>query len=202
MRRLLPLLILITTGCKYAGKEYPSKLVDTIAAIRKLTDYKPLEADEAYAFINKYYLPRLDTMPTGRKILNHPLVGYDFNKAFNTGKTDLEAEYLSDSNNLKVVILPPEPLGNYDKKQNWDNSRLDKTTIVADPYRINPHDVKAVEAWHKKYGHGYMYLSWPQYNSNTKRLRIDEEIEDANWCGTGKRRSFSFTKVGNTWIAD
>ncbi len=170
--------------------------------MRKLSDFKPLNTVEAYDFINKYYLPRLDTMPTKRKIFIYALNGVDFKGIFNRNKAILKREYSEDTAvKAKKINPPPPPQILFDKKFCWDSKRLLNVTIIADTAILmdNAKILRDFRAWHKKYGYGYMCISYPQYNPNTKRLILREWEENDDWCGTGRERKFYFTKTLNGW---
>jgi hypothetical protein len=207
MRKFIPLLAILCS-CNFNHNERLIKLQDTIALVKKKLDYKPLDSAEAYAFINKYYLSRLDTMPTKRKLYLYPLVGKDNKVIFDDFVRRVTAEYNGDTiAGKKVILHPPDPIL-MDTNSNWNKQRLLNVMIVTDVEEANmfkngyDHTVSESKAWHKKFGYGYMCISYPVYNNYTKRIRIREWIENANWCGTGRENEFYFKKVPGGWQAD
>jgi hypothetical protein len=211
MRRLVLFFILLDLfiGCKHSSELKAQRLADTLAALRKICDFKPLDSADAYAFINKYYLPRLDTLRTMRKIFIHPIDGVDFNELFKNDKTQLENEYAEDSTHKvskAALIPPPPPSVIFNKKFSWDSKKLLNTIIIKNETSLNAgssvrESIDSVKAWHHRYGYGFMYISYPQYNSHTKRLVLREYLENNGWCGTGRERKFWFTKVPGGWKA-
>ena len=183
-------------------------MADTLSKLRKLSDFKPLNVDEAYSFLNQYYLPRLDSIPTKRKIFVHPLNGFDFKELFNKDSVKLVKEYSADTSykSSDRFLTPPQPLSiNINKKFSWDNNKLIQTKIIKEyisSVGTNVFNSDKIKAWHKKYGFGYMYVSYPQFNAYTKRLVIREYIEDYYFCGTGREHIFWFTKTPRGWLAD
>ncbi|HEY4326985.1 MAG TPA: hypothetical protein VGN20_23565 [Mucilaginibacter sp.] len=177
---------------------------DTIEVIRKLADFRPLNLEDTYDFINRYYLPRLDTMPTKRKIFLYPINGVDFKEVFNYHKTKLEKEYAGDTNTKMQNLIPPPPQIFNDKTFSWNSKRLINTKIIADTTFLTNYtkELKHIDIWHQKYGYGYMCISYPQYNSHTKRLVIREWTENNSFCGTGRERKFYFTRIPGGWKAD
>jgi len=47
-----------------------------------------------------------------------------------------------------------------------------------------------------------MCISYPQYNTYTKRLVIREWVENDSFCGTGRESKFWFTKTASGWKAE
>ncbi|MBE9664678.1 hypothetical protein [Mucilaginibacter myungsuensis] len=83
MRYLTLLIIAFSlTACHSKPGPKDKWLQDTLAELRKKADFKPLPLHEAYDFINKYYLPKLDSLPIHRTIFVHPLTGKDFQLVF------------------------------------------------------------------------------------------------------------------------
>jgi hypothetical protein len=196
-------------GCSHSRSVKAQRLADTLAALKKELGFRPLSTLEAYDFINKYYLPRLDTMPTKRKIFIYPLESIDFNHAYKYNEKVVEKEdsenMLSKSQNGLIMPPPPptEPPGRFDKNIKWDALRLFNTKIIADT-AILMDDAKILrdlKAWHRVYGFGYMCISYPQYNPYTNRLFLNEYFENDDWCGTGHDRKLWYIKVPNGWEA-
>ncbi len=208
---ITPLIIILLTGCNRATDAKRAKLNDTLAKLRKHAAYIPLDSAEVYDFINKYYLPGLDAVPTGRKVFFMPLKGRDFYQVYVQMKREMEAKYYGDtlfSRSLtSVKLLPPPPIM-FDTTFRWNSKKLLNTTIIADISYLNilketqTSTIKEIKAWHKKYGYGYVCISYPQYNPYTKRLLLREWVENSDWCGTGRYRDLSFTKVAGGWKAD
>jgi hypothetical protein len=143
-------------------------------------------------------------MPTNRKIFIYALNGTDFTEVYIRNKAKLEKEYSLDTTiKTQNVIFAPPPIF-FNKKVKWDSKRLLNTKVIADTVILmdNAKILRDFKAWHNKYGFGYMCISYPQYNSNTKRLVLREWIENDDWCGTGRERKFYFTRVLNGWKAD
>ena len=205
---IIPLLIILLTGCNRATDAKRAKLNDTLAKLREHAAYIPLDSAEVYDFINKYYLP--DAVPTGRKVFFMPLKGRDFYQVYVRMKKELEAKYngdtLSSRSLTSVKLFPPPPIM-FDTTFKWDSKKLLNTTVIADTSFLNilketrTRTVKATEAWHKKYGYGYVCISYPQYNPYTKRLLLREWVENSDWCGT-RDRDLHFTKVAGGWKAE
>jgi len=182
-------------SCRHAGVR-SDKLADTIEKLRKLADFRPLVENEAYSFLNNYYLPRLDTLKTRRKLYIHPINTDDFIGIFNRDKLALEKEYEGNRQPGTLTnkpLLPPSII--FEKNYSWDKKRLYNTQIIPD----TSEQPKTFEAWRKKYGYGYSCISYPVYNINSKILIIREWIEDDSFCGTGRERRFVFTKTPNGW---
>lgn len=200
----LVLCSLILFGCNHPQSIKAKRLADTLATLNKEYDFRPLNQIDAYAFINNYYLPRLDSLKTKRKIFIHPINGFDFNALFNNAKIQLEKEYAEDSTYkpLKAALIPPSIIVN--KKFSWDSKRLLNTAVIKDDTLLNvgySENMGSISAWHHKYGYGYMCISYPQYNAYTKRLVIREWLENDFFCGTGRETKFWFSKVPGGWKA-
>ncbi|NCD69602.1 hypothetical protein [Mucilaginibacter agri] len=199
MRKLFLLLIIVLTGCHSKSDHAAQKLNDTLAKLRIMTDFRPLDSTEAYSFINKYYLPRLDTIPTGRKISITPLMGGDFKEIFERDSIRLTKEYQAKKQSIE--LYPPSP-NFYDSSYRWNSKHLINTQIVAGIENLDRHSISNLSKWHKKYGWGYMCISYPQYNPHTNKLFIREYIENGDWCGTGRERTFFYTKTADGWKRD
>ncbi|SHN10070.1 hypothetical protein [Mucilaginibacter sp. OK098] len=207
MRRLSLLIIgVFFIGCHAPTKINGRSLSDTLQILKKKADFKPLNPTEAYNFINKYYLPRLDTMPTKRQLYIYPINGIDFKKRFNDIKRALEAKYSGDTS-IKANTTPP-PLPAIDKSLVFNSKIFLNTRVIADTPTAGKKvaditfDVANVKAWHKKFGYGYMCISYPQYNANTNILVIREWLENYDWCGTGRERVFYYKKIPGGWRAN
>jgi hypothetical protein len=208
MRNLIIILAIFCFGCNHSNQLKSEQLKDTIEKLRKRADYRPLNTDEAYDFINKYYLPRLDTMPTKRKIFIYALTGKNFKETFDRDKAAIEGKYSDDRGRNNKIVIEPSPPAFLDKSYIWDSKKLINTNVIADTgmlkiYEHSKHrEIEEIKAWHKKFGFGYMIISYPQFNPNTKRLLIKEWIENSDWCGAGRERTLGFTKVSGGWKAD
>ncbi len=198
---------LVLFSCSHSRNAKDKLLTDTLAALKKELGFGPLDTAEAYNFINKYYLPRLDTMPTKRKMFIYPLEGIDFNEAYKYNKKIIEKEYsenrLKKSQNSYIMPPPPPiaPPGRFDKNIKWDALRLLNTNIIADT-NILMEDAKILrdlKAWHRAYGDGYMCISYPQYNPYTNRLFLNEYYENDDWCGSGHDKKFWYIKTSGGW---
>jgi hypothetical protein len=201
MRRF-PLLIIAVffIDCHQSAKINGRNLSDTLEILKKKADFKPLNPTEAYNFINKYYLPRLDTTRTKRKILMYALKNIDFNERYKMHKGAMESEYAGNKN----TWIPPanlSPQSFLDKKFIWNAKMLLNTEVIEDSLLLirNPKLVMPLKKWRKKYGYGYMVISYPQYNPNTKILVFREWIENYDECGTGREREFWFTRIPGGW---
>lgn len=205
MRNLIVLFLLLSVGCYQSSDTKFQALQDTLKKLKRNTDFRPLKINDAYKFINQYYLPQLDTKPTGRKIFEYSLLGKDFQYIYK--KKALEAEYRGDSIWIKANLnLPPLPPGaTFNGNLKWDNKKLSNTVVVSDSSYWYPNmkhrrrEISSVEAWSKKYGYGFMCISYPVYNIHTKRILIREWIENADWCGTGRERAIWYKRVPDGW---
>src|SRR6185437_5515478 len=208
MRNIIFILFaLLFVDCNHSSRLKAQRLKDTLTELKKIADFRPLSKYEAYAFMNGYYLPRLDSLRTKRKIFIHPLTGVDFKKLFNEDSAKLEKEYSTDSahkvSGAALTSLSPPSLM-LDKKFSWDGKKLIKAVVVKD-YEANSgkdnsyDNIDSIKAWHRRYGYGYMCVSYPQYNPYTKRLVIREWLENDLFCGTGRESKFWFTKTSSGW---
>ncbi len=178
---------------------------DTLEILKKESDFKPLNSADAYKFINQYYLPRLDTLPTKRKIFIYALNGIDFKKIFKRDKAKLEKQYSGNAENNTFDLdsnppLPPPIF--YNKSFRWNDKRLLNTKVIADTTMSanNYAELRNITSWRSKYGAGYIWLSCPQYNTYTRRLVIREWVDDGDFfCGTGKLKLFWFTRIDGGW---
>jgi hypothetical protein len=201
-KALIIVISLSFAGCKNNRIINGKSLQDTLKAIERSTDYRPLKSADAYNFINTYYLPRLDTMPTGRKIFIYPIGGVDFKKNFEISKERLSIEYSGDTTQ-QIPNLSPT-IFSIDSTFKWDGRKLLNTRIIKDSIAVtfNDKNIKYYKLWHSKYGYGYMCISYPQYNANTNRLEISEWLENSSFCGTGRNRKFYYNKIPGGWKID
>src|SRR5271165_2052826 len=114
-------LLMLCAGCNHTSKIKEKRLKDTLEALKKLSDFRPLNSTDAYDFINRYYLPRLDTMPTNRKIFIYALNGFDFKEVFSRNKAKLEKEYSGGTTVKADNVIPPPPPLFFDKRFRWDS---------------------------------------------------------------------------------
>jgi len=183
------------------------QLQDTLQKLRIKLDFRPLDSAEAYAFINKYYLPGLDTTPTKRKLLIHPLTSKNYRAIFDADSARLTKQYNGDtlkkSPDFKngIVLLPPEPLSiKSDNHVIWNKNKLNNTSLIVDAFISNNNlDQGSVQNWRKKIGYGYMIVSYPLYNKNNHVLVMRDWIENGDWCGTGRGRDFAYRKIPGGW---
>lgn len=182
------------------------RLEDTLAVLRKNSDFRPLNRDDAYAFMNKYYLPRLDSMQTERKIFIHPITGIDFKDLYNRDSIELEEEFTGDTLVKKPHVYFAKPPGLFDKNLTWDSKKLVKTLIIKDYSLLNIEtrennnfSADSFKTWKRKYGYGYMCVSFPQYNAQTKRMVIREWVENGSFCGACRDKRFWFTRTVSGW---
>jgi hypothetical protein len=207
MRKLILLIlpIVLFVSCDHSSQIKAQRLKDTLEILKRASNFRPLNSVDAYNFINQYYLPRLDTMPTKRKIFIYPLNGIDFKARFKYDEAKLKKQYSGNPVDITSEEISYPPLSIFFSKNfSWDEKKLLKTKIIADDTIISsnsyPSLVEKTEAWHLKYGKGYIWLSYPQYNVYTKRLVIKEWIEDGDFiCGTGRLKEFWFSKVKGGW---
>jgi hypothetical protein len=108
------------------------------------------------------------------------------------------------------IILTPSDFST-DSAYNWDQSKLKDVRVISNKelddlnkYKIKPHALfdSLYAKWKQKFGYGYTCISYPMYNPYTKRMFINEWIENNYFCGTGKDRRFVYTKVNGKWVAE
>jgi hypothetical protein len=183
------------------------RLQDTLQKLKRKLDFRPLDSAEAYAFINKYYLPGLDTTLTKRRLLIHPLTSKNYQAIFDADSILLTKQYngdtlkkSSDSIN-EIVLLPPEPLSiKSDNRVIWNKHKLDKASLIIDTFiSNNDFNQESIQNWRKKVGYGYMMVSYPLYNKNTHVLVIHDWIENGDWCGTSSGHDISYHKIPGGW---
>ncbi|HTH82468.1 MAG TPA: hypothetical protein VL490_06015 [Mucilaginibacter sp.] len=181
MRKLLPLIFLFLCSCVHVNDANYQELQDTIQKLKKKTDFQPLDSAHAYDFINKYYLPLMDTLLSGRKLLLYPINGEDFTAIFKDDVIKLTAEYNKDTAtiNKRSKMYPPPPLGVlFDRYHPWNENKLSNITLIADTQiYYSRADWDKINLWDKKYaGHGYVGISYPLYNKYTNRLYLREYV--------------------------
>lgn len=191
---LMSLVAIIFVGCDNKSKLLAKKLEDTIEIIRKKTDFRPLSQNEAYSFLNKYYLPELDKSSIKRKINIYPLSGTDFKKRFEQVSSMIKNEFEGDT------LPPPLEVHNIllNKSFKWDSRRLVNTIVIIDSLKRQGN---YTAVWHKAFGNGYMCISYPQYNPNTNILQMEQWEENQSSCGTGRQTILTYKKVPNGWQA-
>ncbi|GAB3928758.1 hypothetical protein [Mucilaginibacter myungsuensis] len=107
--------------------------------------------------------------------------------------------------NTSDIKLYPPPTGLYNDTFSWEVKRFVKTKLASDSLereffkKKDKGYLNKVIAFHKKFGAGYMMVSYPQYNAKTNKLVIEDWLEDAGWCGTGKDTKYTFEKTANGW---
>jgi hypothetical protein len=204
MRRFIPLVLIILSSCTHTQNAKLEQLQDTLKKVKLKLDFHPLDSAEAYSFINQYYLPRLDTNPIKRRLLQYPLIAKNYNAIFQIDSILLTKKYNGDTlNNITVLpIGPPGPI-KPDTRIIWNNLKLNNTTLIIDPSITNAtnrgFDIKALNSWHKKFGYGYMMVSYPLYNKHMHILVIRDWIENGDWCGTGREHDFVYHKIPGGW---
>lgn len=199
-------LSLLLTACNSKQSALDKRLQDTLAKLRIRSDFKPLPEKEVYAFLNKYFFQHLDEIH--RQIFIHPLNDPDFKEIFKKDSVSLVSKYAADSSKAsKVFLAPPPPFNlSVNDKLTWDQSKLNCIIIKNDSLIIalnkpGTSSTTDYKLFRKKYGLGYVIISYPLYNPHTKMLIIREYFEDAGWCGTGKDRKFRYLKTSNGWQA-
>ena len=204
MRKFIPIVLIFLSSCIHKKDAKYQQLQDTLQKLKTKLDFRPIDSAEAYTFLNKYFLPRLDTMPTKRKIFIHPLAGRNFDDIFKRDSLAITKQYNGDISKEDHILLPPN-LGFPIVHTNWNQRRLINTKVIIDTQMLTlyrqPDDtlVAKIEDWHKKFGYGYMIISYPLYNKHTGRLIMAEWIENANGCGTGRNFEFWFKKIPGGW---
>jgi hypothetical protein len=193
MRKLLFIAIVFVSCNRTKEHHYTAAQQDTI----RLASFFRLNEKEAYDFINNYYLLRLDTLGTKRKIFIHPLKS-----------RDVLGDYLKKINNPPIkgpVMISPD-FGT-DSTFSWDQSKLKSAHIVSDreladlgKYNTNSHDSLYAVKWRQKFGFGYTCISYPMYNPYTKRMVIYEWLENNFFCGNGRDHKFWYKKTGDKWV--
>nr|WP_294943607.1 hypothetical protein [uncultured Mucilaginibacter sp.] len=204
MRNLaLILCFLMVAACNTESRRQEKMLQAQLKKKRAAADFKPLGETEAYDFINRYYLPHLDTLPYKRKIFIHPITGRDFCEVFKRDSLALVKKTKGNNPNVREVItLPPTEF--YDTTRKWNGSllknvRLIKQNEVIDISIEGDDFTRRLALWRKRFGIGYVSISYPQYNPHTKKLFFREWVEDGGWCGTGREREFLFVRVAGGW---
>jgi hypothetical protein len=118
----------------------------------------------------------------------------------------LEARYSGDTI-IKTGKPPPVPWITSDRSVAFNGKKLSGTRVIADTLTTTKkqgsmvYDSIGVRAWHKMFGYGYMCISYPQYNANTKILVLREWIENYDWCGTGRESVFHYKRIAGGWKA-
>ncbi|WP_295673501.1 hypothetical protein [uncultured Mucilaginibacter sp.] len=207
MRKLYLILFSLSLfSCHHAVSIKAQRLADALAVLKRNSEFRPLNKDDAYDFMNKYYLPRLDSLETGRKIFIHPLTGVNFKDLYIEDSIKLQKGYSADSTRkFTTETRPPRPpLLKLDDNFKWNNKKLLKAVVINDYIKTSGKDnsydnVDSIKAWHHKYGYGYMCVSYPQFNAYTKRLVIRQWVENDDWCGTGRESKFWFTRTAMGW---
>ncbi|MCO4292257.1 hypothetical protein NF867_05195 [Solitalea sp. MAHUQ-68] len=146
--------------------------------------YRYLDEKQSYLFINEYYLPRLDTIVTGRKFFIHPINKPDFPRRIKS--------------NVKHYLEPLIIDSNY----RWDSQRLKNVRVVSNEdfkelLPLKEQDFMYSVLWRRKFNKGYVCISRPAYNSYTKRILIREWIENNLDCGTGREKLLSYKLAEN-----
>ncbi|OOQ57948.1 hypothetical protein BC343_09735 [Mucilaginibacter pedocola] len=190
-------------ACDTKNRRKEQLLQAKLAKLRLAADFKPLDEAEAYDFINRYYLPRLDTLPYKGKIYIHPLQGKDFDAIFKTESLKLTQDTQGIKKHPDEVILPAPP-GFYDTTRTWDAKRFRNIRVIPDSLivstSIRGDDLtERLKLWRKRFEWGYVSISYPQYNPHTKILVLREWIENGDWCGTGREQEFWFKKTPGGW---
>jgi len=196
----------LLTACRQPMRINARTLTDTLEILKKKADFRPLDSAEVYEFLNKYHLPRLDTMPTKRQIFVYPINGIDFKTRFQSDKSALEAKYSGDTS-IKNIVPPIPPSIITDESITFNDKKLTGTKIIVDtlmttkkPAAIS-YNTNRLKAWHKMFGYGYMCISYPQYNANTKILVLREWLVNYTSCGTGRERVFHYKRITGGWEA-
>jgi len=207
MRKLIiPFVLISFMGCNHAIDTKLKKLQDSIDVIRKKTDYRPMDSAEAYTFINKYYLPRLDTLKTKRRLFLYPVCGRDFKALFLKDSITLTKKYRNEKTPIEIdTDFFKESFPNI--HSTWNQKRFLNTTLITDTIFSNQfisyHKIsfKEIITWHKKFGHGYTCISYPLYNAYTKRLYMYEVSVHSVGAidGNTSENGISFQKTANGW---
>ena len=187
MRKLIPIALIFLSSCMHAKDAKYQQLQDTLQKLRTKLDFRPLVSTETYAFINKYYLPNIDS--SKRKLFIYPITGKNFKVISDEMAMSIQAQYNDnkDSNNYKISIPAlssfnkSTPIFSFDKSIQWDRRRID-CPVILDTLLLNifkyPHhfEVYDMTGWYKKYGRGYIAISYPLYNHYTKLIYIHQYI--------------------------
>ncbi|AMR31882.1 hypothetical protein A0256_10840 [Mucilaginibacter sp. PAMC 26640] len=189
-------------GCKADGNSIVLKT--ELLRLKIETDFKPLIAGDAYRFINDHYLPRLDSLPFKRRVYIRQLEGKDFAMLYKKESFVLQQKFAGRAPDNQISIPSSIRSNQFTSMPVWDARKLNKVSIITDADLADISDPKLSEKaklkiWTKKLGKGYVSISYPQYNVNTKKLFIHELVEDGGWCGTGKERFLCFEKVKDGW---
>lgn len=195
MRKILFLMIITLTSCHQPDNSDKPKLSTYQLEGIKRTTYKPMTEQEAYDFINQYYLPSLDSSPTKRKIYIHPINLPDLSYRFKQPESkDLSGH---------ILIIPPPPV-RINTSFKWDKAKLQHIELITDDElnqfknRFNS-DTNYYQEWHHHFGIGYMSISYPAYNSYIKRIVIRQWFENHTSCGTDRDKLLYYTKTANGW---
>jgi hypothetical protein len=183
MQKLVWLLVFVFFSCNQAKKPDKSLTKENEDIIKEAT-YRYLSDAQTYDFINNYYLARLDSLETGRKIFIHPI-----------NKPDFLKEIFRD----KAKIYPPEPIVE-DTTFAWDAKKLRNVRVILEKELEELKQYQTQKSlytvfWERKFGNGYIYISRPAYNDYTKKIIVREWIENNDWCGTDKESLLLFTKT-------
>ncbi|WP_295791118.1 hypothetical protein [Mucilaginibacter sp.] len=136
MRKLAFIVVaVLLIACRPAVRINGRTLTDTLEILKKKADFRPLDSAEVYEFLNKYYLPRLDTLPTKRHVFVYPLKGRNFGHIYK----NKEAEILKLYGGGKKTDTPPIsyiPPALYDTTLKWDSKKFNSTNVIADDVLI------------------------------------------------------------------
>lgn len=203
MAFMLLLCSLLTVACQHAPTVQEKQLADTLAKLSKKAAFVPMDSTSAYKLINEAYLPRLDSLPIKRRIFFRLLKGYDFKAILKRDSAYLARKYQDESFNEPNMSLVPK-FGNdiVDTRHSWNYNRLVNTTLIFSRVtnkirNPNQKDIRRIA------GNGYVLLSYPQYNPNTKTALLEEVFEDEfiHTCGTGLDNIVGFKQVGGKWVS-
>jgi hypothetical protein len=188
------------SGCHQVDEQKLKKLNDSVAVLKNKYDFRPLNEKQAYEFMNKYYLPTLDTVFPGRRIFVHPLVREDLKNSLDVQLCKLKNEFDKDSV-VKVPSLREIVLGSADDRYSWKAKKLVNTTLILTRHPSFSESIDLSNAWLKKYLiNDYIFVSYPQYNPHSRVLVIDEYHNEGNWCGVHKDpRRFVYLRIPGGW---
>ncbi|MCO4292714.1 hypothetical protein NF867_07560 [Solitalea sp. MAHUQ-68] len=180
MRQLIFLLVFSLVSC---GQTKTPKDLTNEEMIKKAT-YRYLDEKQSYLFVNNYYLPRLDTLVTGRKIFIHPINKPDFLRRIKG-----DNKYY-----LEPLII--------DSTYRWDPKKFKNIRVISnDDFNelllFKEQDSLYKVLWKRKFNRGYVCISRPAYNPYTKRILIREWIENNLDCGTGREKLLSYKLTEN-----